>query len=96
MLASYTPLWLWVPYHRILRKQEVRNIHALLLLCADRKLSSFSCSCLLSGEGEGTIGVCEGIEDPDVKECTLSVILPESLCLDIDTCSILSVSGAVV
>ena len=53
-------------------------------------------SSVASGEGEGTIGVCEGIEDPNVKECTLSVILPESLCLAIDTCSILSVSGAVV
>ena len=36
------------------------------------------------GEGEGTISVCEGIEH---HKCTLSVVLPESLCLDVDMCS---------
>ena len=48
------------------------------------------------GEGERTIGVCEGIKNPNIKECTLSVVLPESLCLDVDTSSILSIGSAVV
>ena len=53
-------------------------------------------SSVAGGYGERTIGVCEGIKDPNIEKCTLSIILPKSLSLDVDTSSVLSVSGVVV
>ena len=41
------------------------------------------------------VGVREGIEDPNIEKCTLSIISPETLCLDIKTCSILKVGCSV-
>ena len=51
---------------------------------------------MAGGERKGTIGMCEGIKHPNIEKCTLSIIFSESLCLDIDTCSIFGVGSAVM
>ena len=45
--------------------------------------------------GDSDKCVPEGVKHPNIKICTLSIVLPEALCLDIKTCSILDVGSSV-
>ena len=40
-------------------------------------------SSVTRGQGETVVGVYKGIKDPNIKKCTLPIVLQETLCLDI-------------
>ena len=75
-----------------------KSICAPLLLYIGQGPSSFLAHVIsvAGGEWEWTIGVSEEIKNPNIEKCTRSVIFLESLCLDVNTSSILSVCSAVV
>ena len=53
-------------------------------------ISSVACC-----HGERTIGMCEWIKNPYIEKCTLSIVSPEALCLDVEACSFFDICCSV-
>ena len=72
-------------------KQPCSNSHSLIVGPSFFLFVSSVACC----HWERMIGMCEWIKNPYVEKCTLSIVSPETLRLDVETCSFFDICCSV-